>query len=240
MTYRHPVFGLITIKPYATARRIRARWVGQELVLTVPSGLPEAELRHFLDNVSDKLLAMRPAPKFRLDMTIDAPLVDFTIKSGDTGRRDVRIDVCTASPLRGKRANYTIYISERMKDAVADAAVQDFINRNVAAAARHATECYVLPVARGLAAEVGKAPQRWVVRNGRSRHGCCSSKGVITLSPKLIFLPDELRDFIIYHELAHLTEMNHSAAFHALCNSYCGGREAQLNARLKAFRFPID
>ena len=33
--------------------------------------------------------------------------------------------------------------------------------------------------------------------------------------------------------------MNHSAAFHALCNTYLGGREKQLEAQLKHFPWPI-
>ncbi len=33
--------------------------------------------------------------------------------------------------------------------------------------------------------------------------------------------------------------MNHSAAFHELCNAYCDGREAELQRRLRAWRFPL-
>ena len=77
------------------------------------------------------------------------------------------------------------------------------------------------------------------MKHSRTRLGCCSSKGVITLSPRLIFLPLELADAVIYHELAHLSEMNHSEAFHRICNAYCGGREAQYRAAIRAFAFPI-
>lgn len=240
MTINHSVLGAINVKFYESSRHIKARWVGQELRLTAPKGLPVAEIHRFLDKVSDRLVAIRPAPTFSIGMAIDAPHVDFSITSGDTGARDARIDVCTAAPLRDKRANYTICISDSIVlEGVEKADIQDFIGRNIIVAARHATTTYILPRAKELAEKVGCRPRRWVVREGRSRHGSCSSRGVITLSPRLIFLPDELCDFVIYHELAHLTEMNHSAAFHALCNNYCGGREAELNACLKAFRFPI-
>ena len=33
--------------------------------------------------------------------------------------------------------------------------------------------------------------------------------------------------------------MNHSKAFHRVCDTYCNGREADLNAALRAFRFPV-
>ena len=52
-------------------------------------------------------------------------------------------------------------------------------------------------------------------------------------------MPADLRRFVVCHELAHLSEMNHSAAFHRLCDSYLGGREAELNRAVKAFRFPV-
>jgi hypothetical protein len=55
----------------------------------------------------------------------------------------------------------------------------------------------------------------------------------------LVFLQQELRDYIVWHELAHLTHMNHSADFHALCNSYCGGREKDMREKLRLVRWPL-
>jgi len=54
-----------------------------------------------------------------------------------------------------------------------------------------------------------------------------------------VFLTRELREYIICHELAHLREMNHSAAFHRLCDSYLGGREASLEKKLREYRWPV-
>ena len=106
-------------------------------------------------------------------------------------------------------------------------------------AARHATSALIVPRARELAASVERMPLGWDVKEARTRLGCCSSRGIITLSPRLIFLPQELADFVIYHELAHLSEMNHSEAFHEICNRYCGGREAELSRRVRVFKFPV-
>ena len=54
-----------------------------------------------------------------------------------------------------------------------------------------------------------------------------------------MFLPQDLVDLIICHEFAHLRHLNHSAAFHALCNTYLGGREKELETQLKHFPWPL-
>ena len=51
------------------------------------------------------------------------------------------------------------------------------------------------------------------VRLQHSRWGSCSSRGVITLNTKLLFLPEDLVRHIMIHELCHTVQMNHSKAF---------------------------
>ncbi|NNE28479.1 MAG: DUF45 domain-containing protein [Saprospiraceae bacterium] len=43
--------------------------------------------------------------------------------------------------------------------------------------------------------------------------GSCSSEGNVNLSTRLLLVPEDVRDYVIIHELAHLIELNHSKRF---------------------------
>lgn len=72
-----------------------------------------------------------------------------------------------------------------------------------------------------LAAATGLQIKQVSVRNQRSRWGSCSAGGTISLNWRLVQAPEFVRDYIIYHELMHLREMNHSARFWAHVERVC-------------------
>ncbi|HYD83485.1 MAG TPA: SprT family zinc-dependent metalloprotease [Opitutus sp.] len=74
-----------------------------------------------------------------------------------------------------------------------------------------------------LAAVTGVDVKQVVVRNQRSRWGSCSANGTISLNWRLVQTPEFVRDYIVYHELMHLREMNHSARFWARVEEVCPG-----------------
>ena len=47
----------------------------------------------------------------------------------------------------------------------------------------------------------------------QSNWGSCSNQGNLNLSTRLLFAPDDVVDYVIIHELAHLIELNHSDRF---------------------------
>ncbi len=54
------------------------------------------------------------------------------------------------------------------------------------------------------------------IRYTVSKWGSCSSQKKLSFSTRLLLLPEEIIDYVIIHELAHLIEPNHSNKFWAL------------------------
>lgn len=63
------------------------------------------------------------------------------------------------------------------------------------------------------AARLGRSYSRITMRDTRSRWGSCTSDGALMFSWRLIMTPPDVLDYVAAHEVAHLAEMNHSAAF---------------------------
>lgn len=55
----------------------------------------------------------------------------------------------------------------------------------------------------------------------RTQWGSCTARGSLRLNWQLIKMPLRLIDYVVVHELAHLIEMNHSAAFWRVVKSVC-------------------
>ena len=78
----------------------------------------------------------------------------------------------------------------------------------------------------------GFSYNRVFIRNQKTRWGSCSAKNNISLNMKLLLLPEELRDYVILHELVHTQIKNHSSKFWEALDKYVGdarGQQVKLN-----------
>ena len=78
------------------------------------------------------------------------------------------------------------------------------------------------------------------IKHNKSNWGSCSARGNINLNLNLMRLPEDLRDYILLHELAHLRHANHGQKFHALLEQLCldcTGRSARdLEKAIRSYR----
>ena len=67
-----------------------------------------------------------------------------------------------------------------------------------------------------LAQQMSVEPSTVRVNSAKARWGSCSAKKNINFSWRLIMADDEVIDYVIVHELAHIIELNHSDRFWAV------------------------
>lgn len=229
MTISHPQLGTVNIKVCARAKSVTARWRGGEVSLTVPRRFSSSNLSTAIAELAPKLLAIRPAARYSEGQTIECPGVTFVLR-----RQSFKPGTIIARP-----ALPVTYIEIGSDiDLTTNNGTQS-VSKVLCRLATVLAERLLMERAQSIAARVGASPAGWKIGRGHKVLGTCDGRGIISLSHLLVFLPLELRDYIVCHELAHLLEMNHSRRFHTICNSYCGGNEARLQSALRQFKWPV-
>ncbi|HEX7018053.1 MAG TPA: SprT family zinc-dependent metalloprotease [Patescibacteria group bacterium] len=81
---------------------------------------------------------------------------------------------------------------------------------------KNTAEEYIVPRTYQLAEKMDISFKNISLRQQKTRWGSCSSRGNLNFNWRLVHAPPAVIDYVIIHELAHRTHMNHSARFWAL------------------------
>lgn len=201
------------------------------LLMRAPLGISVAELQRVV-NLDRERLRQLPRPQsvtFHVGQTIECYKCRVVIGSQN------RMPGYILNHWEGDTLHLQVHESADLGDDGVKRTISSVIGRAMDVQAR----AVLLPLARQVASELGLQPAGFEIGRGMRKLGHCTSKKVIQLSRNLMFMPEGLIRYIICHELAHLTHMNHSPEFHALVNRYTGGHERDLERQLRQFRFPV-
>ena len=201
------------------------------LIVRAPLGATIAMLRDVIDRNREKLRALpRPyVPEFQFGQTIEC------------FRCNVVIEPTNPRPgyVKTQWEGDTLHVQAYPTTDLNEHSNKQFMSDMISHAMEYMAQKELLPYAQQVADELGLKPTGFEVGRGMRKLGHCTAKKVIQLSRNLMFLPEPLVRYIICHELAHMTHLNHSPQFHALCNQYTGGHEKELERQLRQFHFPI-
>ncbi len=100
---------------------------------------------------------------------------------------------------------------------------------------------YLVPRTAKLAGVMGLHPAKIGITSAKTKWASCSGGTNINFSWRLMAAPAEVIDYVIVHELCHMTEMNHSSRFWALVEGHCPnwrelrGRLPEVQSWLEAY-----
>ena len=74
-------------------------------------------------------------------------------------------------------------------------------------------------------ARAGRSYTTLQIRGQRTRWASCSASGAMSFNWRLLLAPAPVLDYVVWHEVCHLREMNHSPRYWALVARHCPGYE---------------
>jgi predicted metal-dependent hydrolase len=67
----------------------------------------------------------------------------------------------------------------------------------------------------------GSSYSKLTIRGQRTRWASCSRSGAMSFNWRLLLAPEEVLDYVVWHEVCHLDVMDHSPRFWALLGRHC-------------------
>ncbi len=227
--YHYPPLGTVRITVRQNSRSITARWKNGIVQLNIPARATGEMVTAALEKFTPALLRKKPSLQYFEGQRIELDGLTIVI-----GRQSLK-----PQNILGQSRLPESVVSVGTEYDFTDEITTKGVSNVMCGIARRLAEELLFPLAKATAKRVGVSPRKWEISTGHRTLGKCDSDGVISLSYLLVFLPAHLREYIICHELAHLSEMNHSVRFHRLCDQYCNGNETRYIAELKTYPWPI-
>ena len=215
---------LVRYRKEARYMRLRLNYRNQ-VTISAPSHLSEDQVLSFLKSKYAWLERQMATTPEVADLSDWLRKHSFLSASGQRFHVCVRSEACRRAQYRFEEEGPTVIFCIPKSNENPEHTLLNLVRFF----SKDALACRLNHLARKLNLNV----RRLTVRDQASRWGSCSSKRGISLNWRLVLLEPGLQDYVILHELAHLTEMNHSKRFWDLLESYdpcCWEHESELKA----------
>lgn len=205
----------LTIKRHPRAKRVLLKIVpGKGLEIVTPTGYPDhlvpdvlEEKQSWIRRTRDRLLAEGH------DLSGRPPSLPETMDYRAIGRT-IRLDyINRPMPVRLTENAARVQVVGPREDRHA---LLEALQKYTARKARG----ILLPLLDAMSRKTGLKYESLRIRRQKTRWGSCSARGTISLNAKLLFLPPELVEHLILHELCHTRYLNHSKQYWACVASY--------------------
>lgn len=212
-TIQDSEFGEIVIKKSSSTRRVSMK-IGTDgrMVINAPKYTPKTFLKLSINN-------SRPELRKLIERTPRPSLYRHGQKIGQKHTISVVETNMVDRPVAKIHRNFLL-LQLPSQSNISDNSVQQLIRDKIKVILKKEAGEY-LPTRLAEISQFGDFSYSKVrLTHSGGRWGSCSSTGTISLNIALMQLPQNLRDYVLIHELCHTIELNHSSAFWALVEKY--------------------
>lgn len=225
--YTDKELGKIIVKPNVRAKRIIARKKSGHIQLTVPLGFKLKRLTSVLDEIRPRLVKIKPVQNQLI--AEDSILETFSFTA-----RLSRTHLVENVKMRLKNGDLTIFIPSDYD--LENTNSQHVIKEMIRHALRHEAKRILPEKTLEFAQKLNLHVTDVKINKSVSRWGSCSRKKSINFSLFLLLLPEKYIDYVVFHELAHTVELNHSEKFWKLLDSFCGEDAKAISRSLRKYK----
>ncbi|MCK5355521.1 MAG: M48 family metallopeptidase [Methyloprofundus sp.] len=209
------------IRRSSRAKRARIIVTAEKVEVVAPLRMPEKQIQQFMRAKQDWV----ETAKNKMQQHVD----NMTSLAPDSYQQGVLI------PYQGKQ--YTLQVKASLEKNVKIAFEQDFIAYVPEALkglglSEQIRQALVIWMGRAAARQAVKTmdhyaplyqlnPRSISIKAQKSRWGSCGIHNDINLNWLLILAPAEVFEYVVIHELCHIGQRNHSAAFWVLVERHC-------------------
>ena len=191
----------------ARSRHVRITFTPDGLRVSAPMRLPDREIRRAVQSKEHWLLRHEAL----LHPQVPEPLIDGQMLPFLDGAVELGIRHSTRGSVRLRPDDARMAVAAPGADSV-----RALVERGYRGAAR---DWFTL-MCDHHASRMDVAHASMGIRDPHTRWGSCSARGALSFSWRLMMAPARVAEYVVVHEMAHLTRLDHSPAFWDLVHHY--------------------